>query len=112
MSAKWWGKYNSASCAITASIKSAITKPESRPAQEGSVPAVGELSDYGDYHVADLIGRCILRVCFWIDVIASRVPREESPVVLPSEILEEPEVKRVEAREAQLETSRGPLGTE
>jgi hypothetical protein len=112
MSAKWWGKYNSASSAITASIKCAITKPGSKAAHEGSVPAVTRLSDYDDYHVADLVGRCILRVCFWIDVIASRVPKEESPLLFPSEILPQPEVKPIEAHEARLEATTHPLGTE
>jgi hypothetical protein len=33
---------------------------------------------YAEYPVADLVGRCFLRVCFWADVFASWARRERS----------------------------------
>jgi hypothetical protein len=37
------------------------------------VPVVARNSEYG---VADLFGRCVLRVCYWLDIFSSLARRE------------------------------------
>jgi hypothetical protein len=67
--------------AITASVKSVISthssKLETRAHPELSIRKPT------DYRVADLFGRCFLRVCYWVDVFSSMTRRGEPLAFVP-----------------------------
>jgi len=71
--------------AVTATVRSALTNrqievdiPAASRAALRSIP-----SGNGDYAVADLFGRCFLRVCYWVDMFASMTRRGEPLPYVP-----------------------------
>jgi hypothetical protein len=63
--------------AIAASLKSAIAKQP----QQLEIP--DSIRRPSDHRVADLFGRCFLRVCYWVDVFSSMARRGEAPASVP-----------------------------
>jgi hypothetical protein len=71
----------SSSSGDQASLRSALKpvintyQPESRGAKP---PTSRTISEGPDDQVADLFGRCFLRICFWLDVFTSFARKAES----------------------------------
>jgi hypothetical protein len=61
------GSVNPAS--VAASVKAIITHHTSSRIE--SNPQFSVSSRRADYRVADLFGRCFLRVCYWVEVLSS-----------------------------------------
>ncbi len=71
--------------AVAATVKSVITnrQNELNPVK-ASIPASPSVRpSTADYAVADLFGRCFLRVCYWVDVFASMRRRGEPLPYVP-----------------------------
>ena len=76
------GQVNPATVAAT--VKSVITnrQTELNPVK-ASIPASSPTVLPSNYAVADLFGRCFLRVCYWVDVFASMTRRGEPLPYVP-----------------------------
>lgn len=76
------GQVNPATVAAT--VKSVITnrQTELNPVK-ASIPASSPTVLPSNYAVADLFGRCFLRVCYWVDVFASMIRRGEPLPYVP-----------------------------
>ena len=71
---------------VTATVQSVITNRQSElKAVETSIPASLPTvrPSTADYAVADLFGRCFLRVCYWVDVFTSMTRRGEPLPYVP-----------------------------
>lgn len=72
--------------AVAASVKSVITNSRTKlNAVESSIPASlpNARPSNVNYAVADLFGRCFLRVCYWVDVFTSMTRRGEPLPYVP-----------------------------
>lgn len=72
--------------AVAATVQLVITKSQNQlSAAEASIPASlpAVRSGHVNYAVADLFGRCFLRVCYWVDVFASMARRGEPLPYVP-----------------------------
>ena len=65
------GAGSSSPAAITTFVKSVITNQSKELQNQAS------LRRPRDHRVADLFGRCFLRVCYWVDVFSSMARRGE-----------------------------------
>lgn len=71
------GHVNPAS--FSASVKSAIAKGvQVQPRRGRSQPLRSTAIRSINYQVADLFGRCVLRVCYWAEIVLSFTRRDES----------------------------------
>jgi len=78
------GQVSSAAVAVT--VQSVITKSQTQvSASEASIPASlpPVRPSTVNYAVADLFGRCFLRVCYWVDVFTSMARRGEPLPYVP-----------------------------
>ncbi len=64
---------------IAATVKSIITNHQTKPntAESAAAELASGQTRTLDYTVADLFGRCFLRVCYWVDVFSSMARRGE-----------------------------------
>lgn len=72
--------------AVAATVKSVLTNRQTKlNAVEASIPASLPTvrPSIVNYAVADLFGRCFLRVCYWVDVFASMTRRGEPLPYVP-----------------------------
>jgi|SRR6185369_14323298 hypothetical protein len=67
--------------AISATVKSVIAN-NSTELQAQAHPAI-PIRRHDDHAVADLFGRCFLRVCYWVDVFSSMTRRGEPLAYVP-----------------------------
>jgi len=67
--------------AISATVKSVIAN-KSTELQAQAHPAI-PIRRHDDHAVADLFGRCFLRVCYWVDVFSSMTQRGEPLAFVP-----------------------------
>lgn len=71
--------------AVAATVRSVITKRQSQlnttQAEAVGLPSAGPRNF--NYSVADLFGRCFLRVCYWVDLFASVTRRGEPLPYVP-----------------------------
>lgn len=72
------------SAEISALVKSSILNQSTRPADDSPVKleVAHRAAHQVDYRVADLFGRCFLRVCFLLDMVSSW-SRRNKPLVIP-----------------------------
>ncbi len=64
--------------AVAATVRSVITNHQRElHAAEAPAPALPAQPTNFNYTVADLFGRCFLRVCYWVDVFTSMTRRGE-----------------------------------
>jgi hypothetical protein len=105
--------------ALAATVRSVITnrQTELKPAEASAAALPSAESRHVDYTVADLFGRCFLRVCYWVDVFASMTRRGEPlpyvPFVHPplrSLPAVEPAQRLVEVDSTAQATATPPLG--
>ncbi|HTM37120.1 MAG TPA: hypothetical protein VL156_10260 [Terriglobales bacterium] len=75
------GAGRSTPVAITSSVKSVIPNPPTKLKAQAH-PEVSTRRP-PDYRVADLFGRCFLRVCYWVDVFSSMARRGEPLAFVP-----------------------------
>jgi hypothetical protein len=69
------GSGGTSPASVTASADSVVTNHQIRLGTENA-PRVSIRRDK-DYPVADLFGRCFLRVCYWVEVFSSMTRRED-----------------------------------
>lgn len=69
------------SATIDATVRSLIsTIPvQSRTSVELSAGVVRQIGEAQEYQMTDLVGRCFLRVCFWVDVLTSWRKKYHAP---------------------------------
>ena len=77
------GAVTVSSSSVETSAKSFITRL--RSGEEIPASVLGARSKNTDYAVADLFGRCFLRVCFWVNVFSSLARRGEPMGYVPSQ---------------------------
>ena len=75
------GNVNPAS--VASSVKEIINEHQAKLLNAGTNPPVSNPSRNADYQVADLFGRCFLRVCYWINVFSSIARRGERLTQVP-----------------------------
>ena len=71
--------------AVTATVRSVIanrqTEVNDAAASRAALRSIPSAN--ADYSVADLFGRCFLRVCYWVDIFASMTRRGEPLPYVP-----------------------------
>lgn len=71
--------------AVTPTVRSVISNRKIEANDAAASPATLRSIPSGnaDYSVADLFGRCFLRVCYWVDIFASMTRRGEPLPYVP-----------------------------
>ena len=64
---------------ITSTVSAAVVSPAENARTNAFVRAVAAPTRDLDYPVADLFGRCFLRLCLWVDLIALWRNKNQAP---------------------------------